>query len=77
MKIILVCFYLVVQTGQFVSDKTASGLSFAPSQTLPLTGPEVFHQIYMEWFQKLQNQPGGINPGTPPDSRPGRVSCYS
>jgi hypothetical protein len=65
MKIIL-CLLLLAQVGQFV-----------PSQTTPMAGPEEFRQINMEWFHKLQNQPGGINPMAPPDSRPGRVSVYS
>jgi hypothetical protein len=55
----------------------ARAQDFTPSQTVPLASPEVYHQLRMEWFLHLQRQPGGICPGTPNDSRPGRISVYS
>jgi hypothetical protein len=50
---------------------------FVPSKTVPLADENIYRQLRLDWFHQLQRQPGGVNPGTPTDSRPGRISVYA
>jgi hypothetical protein len=39
--------------------------------------PSVYHQLRLDWWHQLREQPGGEAPGVPPDSMRGRLSSYA
>src|ERR1019366_9416877 len=47
---------------------------FTPPQTSPTSNQRGLHEDNMREWNRIQNQPGGVQPGNPRDSRPGRES---
>jgi hypothetical protein len=76
--ILWLVFPVVVWGFMFLATiSRAHAENFVPSQTTPMADDAVYHQLRLDWFHQLENQPGGICPGVPPDSMRGRLSSYS